>query len=396
MAGMIDSDRRFSTHARICERLKVDARPLHQLSLEDILRWKRLAEQADEPNPFQQAEFVLPLASHLIGFEGLRVLVVHELKSGEWRAAVVVRELAASLGHPLARLAALESKYSFLDSPLVDRRTARNALAALFDWLSSQRTWHGIEFRTSKRAGCQQYFVDDAATKTLVSSFEGGIWFRPEVDLQLTGREGLLPHCSKERRKSLMRSRRWLERQGKVSFRLRRVQPGDVEPIETFLHLESLGWKGTCGTALASRAADEKFFVAMVNALAEQENVIFGELSIDGRVIASTCNLLARDTLFAFKIGWDPQFGRGNPGHWSELELATALLQDDLGVHRVDSCSTAGSYLSSIYPHTYRVAPVVYTWSRRGIALWSARAQAREIKRSMAAQPDGPVPSEAE
>jgi CelD/BcsL family acetyltransferase involved in cellulose biosynthesis len=393
---MIDSDRHLSASAPVRERLVVAVRPLGELSLEDIARWKRLSTQADEPNPFQQPEFVLPLAANLLGYEGLRVLSVGDPENREWRAALVVRELAPSVGHPLARLSAVESRYSFLDSPLVDRRTARGALAALFDFLSAQRTWHGIEFRSMKRTGCQQIFLDDAATRVLAAGFEGSGWTRPMIDLDLVRREGLLSHCSKSRRKSLTRSQRWLERQGKVGFRLRCIEPAEIEPIETFLRLESLGWKGSRGTALASRAADEKFFVEMVNALAERGDVIFGELTIDGRVVASTCNLRARDTLFAFKIGWDPEFARGNPGHWSELELATALQNAVPGIHRIDSCSSADSYLSSIYPHSYRVSPMVYTWSRRGVALWSARAQARGIKRSISQRTVEPAASEAE
>ncbi|MBX3443398.1 MAG: GNAT family N-acetyltransferase [Planctomyces sp.] len=369
-------------------RLSVQVRRLAELDSLDLSRWRDLAERALDPNPFQEPEFILPLASGLVDAEPLRVLTVSRGDGGEWLAAGVFQECAPSLTRPLPHLRALSSAYSFLDQPLIDREQADAAMEAAFDYLSAQRNWHGFRVRTQRADGRQTALLDVIACARGVARFVDRVWNRPVLELDGLDPDSVLERCSKSRRKSLQRSRRWLSEQGRLEYRL--VVPGadDVEPIEDFLRLEALGWKGKRGTALATRPADELFFREMTRGFAARGRLLMGELRLDGRVIASTCNLRAGRVAYAFKIGWDPEWSKGNPGHWSELDLISAIRREHPDIEVLDSCASEGSYTASLYGTTRPMSSAVYVWSRRAIALSLAREQIQRLKqRTLASTP---------
>jgi len=107
----------------------------------------------------------------------------------------------------------------------------------------------------------------------------------------------------------------------------------------------------------------------------------FAELSVGGRVIASSSNLIAGNVGAAFKIGFDPEFAAMGPGIVCELELmrcAPTVLAD---VDHVDSGSVAGSYIEDLWPLRRRMAAVCYSTSPVGNLALLAVSQLRSIKR---------------
>jgi len=371
---------------------EVSVGPLGLLTGADLADWQELARHAAEPNCFQEPDFVLPLADVGLVAEALDILVVKDSHSGRWLAACVFQDCGPSMTRPLPHLRSLSSPYSFLDTPLVHRDHLDRALRAALSYLQNQRTWHGVRFRVQKANGPQADAWNRQARSHALSTDCDHSWQRAATSLAEIRTEPLLSRCSRSRRKSLLRARRALEAVGPVSHRLVVPETGEHDACDTFLALEAMGWKGEQGTAICSRPADFRFFRGMVDRFARRGNVIFGELLVGDRVIASTCNLVSGPVVFAFKLGWDPEFAKGNPGHWAELELAAALATERPDLQWIDSCSQPGSYVESVSTQTQTMESAVYVWSRRASALCEIRRQVRAFKSSWrASSSDAPA-----
>ena len=362
----------------------VSLRPLRELSAQEIRQWSQLAARAAEPNPFQDPAFVLPLTREITAGRPLKFLSVMESESRRLIAACVVESCEPTFTRPLPHLRSLATPYTFCDSPLIDREYLRVGVRALWESLSHQRSWHGVRFRFVRTSGPQAEAIQEYCSASQVAVLHDRQWDRASTAISELRSKTLLERASKSRRKSLNRARRWLQSQGDVTHRLVFPDAADSRPVDAFLRLESLGWKGVAGTAIGSSPRDVDFFREMIRKFAATRAVCFGELLVGGRVIASTCNLLAGDTLFGFKLGWDPEFADGNPGHWAEIELAQAICDQRPDIATIDSCSQPGSYVEAVSTGAHPMASSVHVWSRRAQVLCGIRRAVQTLKTTLA------------
>ncbi|MFG0335268.1 MAG: GNAT family N-acetyltransferase [Maioricimonas sp. JB049] len=363
--------------ARRQHRSVVRLLPLDALTTHDMRRWQRLAHDAASANPFSEPDFVIPLVDAGLVRRECNVVVVEDVATSRWIAATVVHALPSSAKRPLPRLTAIDSPYTFLDQPLVDAHVTQHALRTMLDSFSGQRQWHGLRFRRQAVDSPLFSLLRQQPTESGVHQICDHTWSRAAVCLNDVSRDQLLSNCSRSRRKSLRRNRDAAGRQGGMSFRLLWPASDDLHPLERFLRLENMGWKKSAGTALASRPKHQQFFRDMVRRFAQRRAVCFGELMIGDDVIASSCNLVGGDTLFAFKIGWNPDFSRFSPGYWAEIELAHAVAQSAPALRIIDSCSPPGSYTESVWPDRRAMAASMLVWSRRARMLVAAREYVR-------------------
>ncbi len=358
--------------------------PIRSLNPEDQQRWRDLADAGIEVSPFSEPQFLVPLAAHLLpDSPPLCLLVLEDFQTNQWITACIAFDLQSRIERPLPRLRSLDSCYSYLNQFLVRNDGAAHHVDALFRIMAWQRRWHGIRQINTHLDSPLNKLVNSAAERHGVACFPGRVSFRAELCLRKLRGHNLLGPLSKTRRKSLRRSWKWLERQGVIDFRLLRPDPGDTECVERFLALENSGWKHEQGSSLLSQADQTRFFREMIQNFAQQHRAWFGELTLNGRVIASTCNLLSQRTLFAYKIGWDPDYRAGSPGLWSELLLADTLIKQHPHVDVIDSCSQEASYLESVWKDRKRVGTVDYVWSLRAKALCTAREPYRFVKKHL-------------
>lgn len=353
--------------------------PVRDLGPADIAHWRQLARRSTDPNPFVHPAFAIPLDRHAAE-NPLQLEFVRNRESGAWLAAGLFRDAWPCRTYPLPHLSAEASNYSFLDQPLLDRDQGRMALDVWLQDLSARRSCLGLRFRAVRRDSSVMRLLDATAERQGLVRRSEACWGRAQLCLQDVDQESLLLRCTKSRRKSLRRARRWLEDRGRVSFRLLFPEEGDTAAAERFLQLEGMGWKGVDGTALGACERRAAFFREVVSGFAREQGVCFGELMLEDQVVASSVNLACANALFAFKIGWRPCCGRGSPGLWSEIELASRLAAMQTGLTHIDSCSPAGSHLESVWPDRCTMEAVTYTWSRRGNALagwWTRLKQLR-------------------
>jgi hypothetical protein len=323
--------------------------------------WKELARNACEPNVFHEPEFLLPCLQELGSSSNLCVVLVFAARAGRDAAVEMLVGLFPFCQvrmHRLVRLPILKSltngwlPHVYLGTPLVHRDHATAALDGLLDLLDRQPNGRRLlEWNVHATDGP---FARHLAERLRV---------RRQPHLALPGSDralfrrkedaGPTPHVSSVTKGRLRNKLRNLERLGVVRFG--RLDPGEPTEdwIEDFLALEASGWKGQAGTALASSPNGRCFFERLCRRLHAEGRLIMHRLTLDGRVIAASCMLLAADRsqAFEFKVAYDEQLARFSPGMQLKLHVLTERQEAEDRVTTIDSCARHDSTLW----HAFRV-----------------------------------------
>jgi CelD/BcsL family acetyltransferase involved in cellulose biosynthesis len=172
-----------------------------------------------------------------------------------------------------------------------------------------------------------------------------------------------------------------LNEKGTVTWRCLRGKEVTSETIETFLRLENQGWKREHGKSLLSRPGHAEFFRDMVERFSTAGRTFFTELSLDGRVIASTSNFISGNVGFAFKIGWDDEFAAVSPGLLNELELMNLADRDLASLDFIDSGAAEGSFIDRFWRDSRDVVTGILAGGYVGAAVLPAISIARRLKR---------------
>jgi hypothetical protein len=239
--------------------------------------------------------------------------------------------LSRSLRGLPVRVAHLLTRFYFSSSvPLIHRDVATSVLSALWAWM-----------RTGKSPAPILQFVSLPADGPFFASLSQTIFSsqKPSLIEVLYPRAAFLheveradyyqSNFSGRARKQHRRQKELLSEQGKWSFET--LTPDqDCEPwVAEFLRLESSGWKGEQGTALASNPADANFFRAAAANAHAQQRLLMHRISLDGRAIASRCAWRAGDGAFLFKIAYDESLAKFSPGILLEVECILNSLETD-------------------------------------------------------------------
>ncbi|MFG0336145.1 MAG: GNAT family N-acetyltransferase [Maioricimonas sp. JB049] len=101
---------------------------------------------------------------------------------------------------------------------------------------------------------------------------------------------------------------------------------------------------------------------------AESNQIIFSELKIDDRTIASVVNLVSGGAAFAFKLGWDPQFERTCPGYQLKAQTVVEGPAQLADLAFIDSCASPGSFIEHVWPARRSLCAPLFLASRRSRA----------------------------
>jgi CelD/BcsL family acetyltransferase involved in cellulose biosynthesis len=294
----------------------------------DLERWRALAADAYEANPFYEPDFLLPAAEHL-GLADMRLLVAESEE--RWTGCVPV---AALRWRPqLPALMAWHGMYAYLCTPLLGRDDVEDAIAAM---VAEGSRIAGRQMLVGSRVS-----VDARLSSALAASLKPARRHqagRLEVERAVLRRHPdgeYLSHLKPHHKREYKRQRRRFEEA--LGAPLEMIdRAGDPEAVESFLALERGGWKGRAGTAFAS-AGDDDFFREVCRRFAAAGRLQLLELSAGDSVVAMKCNLHAGEGSFAFKIAFDEEHARYSPGIQLELENIRAF--HDAGLKWMDSCA---------------------------------------------------------
>jgi CelD/BcsL family acetyltransferase involved in cellulose biosynthesis len=304
---------------------------LDELEPRDIEKWRALAAEAAEPNPFFEPEYVLP-AAEWIGGRRLALLVVGTAEG--WSACLPIHRPRRWHRMPLRGVATWQHRYSFLGTPLVCPDLPESAVGSMTRELMRQRRAEFVGFDSLADEGP----VRDA----LRAAIEDAGWQEVRVDEQArptlrrrASEDGYLTLKPKHRRE-MERKRRRLEEQ--LGGALETVDRADDDAaVDDFLRLEASGWKGRTGTAVASQEQDAHFFRTICRSFRGLGRLHLLSLQANGQCVAMACNLRAGEGVFCVKIAFDERWQRASPGAQLMLDHALWFHQDG-GAAWMDSC----------------------------------------------------------
>jgi CelD/BcsL family acetyltransferase involved in cellulose biosynthesis len=297
---------------------------------DDVAAWKRLALEAVEPNPFFEPEFVLPLAAARPQ-DDVHLLVAEE--AGRWHACMPVVMRWGWRKIPVPILSTWLSQYTFLGTPLVVAEGVE-PLSRLLRWVRTQHS--GIlAFEWVGGGGPVAKLLADALSRCDSLAVQ---WERFE---RAAARPGTGVNMSAKRRAEFGRRRRALERECGGTIRLV-DRTNDPSAIDEFLALESGGWKGSEGTAIASKAADIAFFRESCHDMAAAGRLQILALTCS-RTVAMQCNFVSGSVLFGFRTCYDESLSRFSPGALLLIDAIATFQESD--ATWFDSCTAPDSEL---------------------------------------------------
>lgn len=350
------------------------AHSLSRLGERETQRWRELAAQAIEPNPFFEPIYAIPAAAALQ--EPAVSLLVVEDESG-WRACLPVQK--ARLGGAVRVLRTWRHAYCFLGTPLLREDDPAGAAQALLEL--------AVKMAPGSRVALEQFADDGPAGSALreaaealglaplvESSHERALLVRHEADDDSFG-------LSRKRRKDLARRRRRLEEELDADLEMRRVAADDAS-IERFLDLERSGWKGDEGTALASDPAHADFFRRFCRDFAAEGRLELLALTAGDRTVAMLCDLRSGDGRFAVKVAYDAELNRFGPGVQLEYESIRDFYESG-DASWVDSCADPGNeMINQLWPGRRRIATSVIARGGVRSAGWRRVLRAAHAARS--------------
>ncbi len=302
-----------------------------------------LANRAIEPNVFFDPRFLAPAMPRIEDRE-VRLAVIRDADAERRRLRLLVPftldRAAPVFGVSVMR--SWSSPYSPLGTPLVDRDAPADYLEDLFALLSRPH------LRLPQVFVFPDILLDGTFAGTLklmaqsanlpVATLERGerVFLGGGGDADAYLKERLSAHHRGEFRRQWRR----LGEIGEVSHTVARSRDEVRLAAETFLALESSGWKADAGTAMAMDRYHAAFFREAMDRMAGADMVRIHTLFAGSEAVASLVVLIQGGVAHAWKIAFDERRAALSPGMLLMIE-ATRRLLDDPNVLQTDSCAGA-------------------------------------------------------
>jgi CelD/BcsL family acetyltransferase involved in cellulose biosynthesis len=338
----------------------------NDLSPELLAAWRDLERRAIETNAYLCADFLVPSLQCLDPTLVVRILAVwhHAPAEAQDRRLVglgVFSLQAAQRRRPFPVLTTYVGAHGYLSGVLLEASCADAVAEALLRaLLVSRRGWGALQWSRCRRNGADMQALVAAAQRLGLRPRWLDAYERAVLEPRGIDEASLRRDLGGKRLKELRRQQRRLAEAGTVGWSvLRSTGPAMDQALERFVELEGQGWKAGEGSALACKSADVAFFRTMAQSMAERGAVFITELRLEGRVVASTFNLVAGDRGFAFKIGWDPaltRYGVGMLNEFAMLEAASTHLAD---LSSIDSGTSPGSFIEQLWGRRDTIADLV-------------------------------------
>lgn len=311
--------------------------------------WLELMSRAVEDNFYLSPAFLSATLRHH-SLERYLVVFVYRTDAGDERLVAVApfSRKRPTLKIPFTVLSGFASPHGYLSHPLLDRDDADGALEALWEWIEQPtQPWQMIFFQGVSEASPFLPRLKSLLEKRDRRFLSKRMFMRPMLGRHESF-DAYLASLSPTRRKNYRRRWKQLVNDGVVEVVLHR-HPGQAGDLaERFLQLEKRSWKGSHGTAMACEPEDASFFREMVQNGGHGSNLFFVELKFNGKPIAMTSNFIAGQTLFAFKIAYDPDYQDYSPGILAEIQTVK-LFHAAPELTRGEGGATGESYLRSYW-----------------------------------------------
>jgi len=304
----------------------------------EVEAWDALATEAAEPNPFFESWYLLP-ALHAFDPQG-DVRLIYLEANGRLAGLLPILHRPRYYRQPIPNLSAWLHDNCFLGAPLVARGMEAAFWQALLAWADGNaRTALFLHLRQMPLEGA----LFDALKAALSEQSRGAALVHREERAMLASKLGpdayLEAAMSGKKRKELRRQFARLSETGEVRVEHREDAVGLAPWIEQFLELESAGWKGKAGSALACSPQTAALFRDSLRGAAERGRLERLTLWFDKKPIAMLATFLTPPGAYSFKTTFDEGYSRFSPGVLLQRENLAMLEHPDIAWS--DSCAAA-------------------------------------------------------
>ncbi|MCB1378273.1 MAG: GNAT family N-acetyltransferase [Alphaproteobacteria bacterium] len=327
--------------------------------------WQALAGRALVPSGFNRPEIIGPALKHVAG---ARLALVRD-DQGLRLALPLCRR-----SYPLPIQCNWSSPVNFFGLPHLDADMAEPAMTALLRMIEVPLILHSVPlagpFWDMLTASAGHFAVLDQ-------------WERAGLEITGTFEDWFEANFERKRRKEFRRLQARLAEQGTLAMKC--LAPGaDPAPwVEEFLRLESSGWKGRKGTAIAADPAAAEALRESSAALAASGLLRFWALELDGATIATLYAVVDGDRAWLGKITHDESLARYSPGALVVL-YATERLFAEPGLAWVDSCAIPHHpMIDHIWRGRIPVADVIVAANAAGAMRFHATVMAERLRRGL-------------
>ncbi len=196
-------------------------------------------------------------------------------------------------------------------SPDSDRRAMSSAL---WDRMARIGRWDSVVFPNLPEGGV----IEDLATYAERDGFLTRRWeymHSPSIKLSdWAGEQDPVRIADTPKlRANIRQTLRKIHNDG--GLKVRHYDHADPDILKRLYELESAGWKGNQGTAIASREKDVRFMNEIAGAAQHFGYLLLSTLEFDGILIGISLGFLYRNSFFGLKLGWDERYRRYSLGH---------------------------------------------------------------------------------
>jgi CelD/BcsL family acetyltransferase involved in cellulose biosynthesis len=315
----------------------LEALPWLDLSGE-VLAWDALARCVAEPNPFFESWYLLPALMVFDPAQDVRLLRFEA--GGELAGLMPIRRSRRYYRWPIPNLSSWLHANCFLGAPLVAAGLEREFWRAMLAWADANAGKAlFLHLGHMPLAGPLHEALSDVLAEQRRTA---ALVYREERAMLATDQppesyfEAAL---SGKKRKELRRQFARLSEQGELRFDRRDDAQGLDEWIAQFLALESAGWKGLAGSALAADPSTAHLFGESLHGAAGRGRLERLTLTLDGAPIAMLATFITPPGAFSYKTTFDERYARFSPGVLLQRENLAILERE--GVAWNDSCAAA-------------------------------------------------------
>jgi hypothetical protein len=312
---------------------------------EHIPAWKVLVEAALEPNPFYEHWMLLPAVRYFGPGKDLKFALVFRKESSKdplLCGMFPLERIRPYMGLPVGAWSLWKYNHCPFTMPLIRKDCPREVLTALFQWLSTEAGGHLLEWRYVLAEGpFHQLLADqlhDMGVAPLIWEWYTRALFKPME----TSEQYFAAALSGKHRKAWKRRKELLAELGPLEFTVADETADIAGCIDEFLRIESSGWKGREGSAMACQEPNRKFFVEAVMGAFQAKRLLMTAMRVGGKTIAQNCYFRGGKGSFHFKPAFDEEYARFSPGFHMECELIRHL-HSRLEIEWMDSCTSSGN-----------------------------------------------------
>jgi hypothetical protein len=306
-----------------------------------IVEWLGLFNRAIIPALVQHPAWLQPMLSELAPADDKVKLVLGYTKTGQdlrLTGLAALKRTRFMEGYIFPVSVTWDSGFLFSGVPLLDSDEPASSLHELLVSAGEQQGAKSVLFRKVPLEGpffevveslAANYKVpfrvfDEHERAALFCNQDYAAWFEESF--------------SKKRRKEFRRLSARLSELGEVRREVWRQGDAVDTWVDEFLTLEAAGWKGETGTAVACNPCQTDFLRKSLQALADNNQLMFWRVTLDGDPIATLFALVDGKHAWLGKMAYREDLAKYSPGVMVILEASKSFLNGRLAVS-VDSAA---------------------------------------------------------